>query len=81
MDCHVALLQESGYEAFEVISTAYETHPQALGAWLMLCNLYHLREVSPTSIRPLCIMNRPLPSNPTDDAFHAVCAHMQCVVH
>lgn len=60
---------------------AYETIPQALGAGLMLCNLYHLREVSPTSFRPLCIMNKPLLSNPIDDAFHAVCAQMQCVVH
>ena len=38
----------------------------------MLCILYHLLEVSPTSNRPLCIMNKPLLLNPTVDAFNAL---------
>lgn len=47
----------------------------------MLCILYHLPKVSPTSAGPLCIMDKLLPINPTDDAFHAVRDQMQVAVH
>lgn len=51
---------------------AYEPLSQALGAWLIPCVLYRLHEVLPTSSRPLCIIDKLLLLNPTDDAFHAV---------
>ena len=60
---------------------AYGTFSQALGAWVLLCILFHLQEVSPTSAKPLCIMDKLLPLHPTHDAFHAVRDEMQCAVH
>lgn len=69
------------HEASKAIGRAYRTFSQALGAWLVLCILYHLPKVSPTSAGPLCIMDKLLPINPTDDAFHAVRDQMQVAVH
>ena len=70
----------TGHETSKVIGLASRTFSQALGIWLVLCILYHLPAVSPTSTRPLCIMDSLL-LNPTDDAFHAVRDQMQCSIH